>query len=179
MARRLIDEGRPAEAVTQVAAIQDSVAHLQRLVRDILGRLRPGELIDLGLAAAIGELVEFWRARHPKVVFEVEVAEDEALGVDEAARETLYRVVQESLANAIRHGRPNRVAISVTRPSPLEVTASVADDGAPTGEPSGGGFGLKGMRERVTALGGTLDIDREAGWRVTARLPARTLEETA
>jgi len=180
MARRLIDEGRPTEAVTQVEAIQSSVGHLQRLVRDILGRLRPTELIDLGLAAAIGELVEFWRLRHPEVVFEVEIAEDEALSLSEAARETLYRVVQESLANAVRHGRPNRITVSVARASEHEVTVSVADDGVGAGEPSGGGFGLKGMRERVAAQGGTLDIQRGAGWRVTARLPAHaeTLEET-
>jgi len=180
MARRLIDEGRPGEAAPQVEAIQSSVAHMQRLVRDILGRLRPTELIDLGLAAAIGELVAFWRARHPEIVFEVAVAEDEALNLSEAGRETLYRVVQESLANAVRHGRPGRIGISIARASEREVAVSIVDDGASTGEPSGGGFGLKGMRERVAAQGGTLEIDRGAGWRVAARLPARVeaLEET-
>jgi two-component system sensor histidine kinase UhpB len=166
--------------VPQVEAIQSSVGHMQRLVRDILGRLRPTELIDLGLAAAIGELVEFWRLRHPEIVFEVAVADDEALSLSESARETLYRVVQESLANAVRHGRPNRIAVSVARASEHEVSVSVADDGAASGEPSSGGFGLKGMRERVTAQGGTLDIQPGAGWRITARLPAHAeaLEET-
>jgi two-component system sensor histidine kinase UhpB len=180
MARRLIDEGKSAEAGRQMGAIQQSVAHMQRLVRDILGRLRPSELIDLGLAAAIGELVDFWRARHPAIVFEIDVAEDETLALTETARETLYRVVQEGLANAVRHGRPGRIQVTVGRLTDGEVFARVADDGAPTGKPEGGGFGLIGMRERVAAAKGTLSIERGHGWTVTARLTARAeeLEET-
>jgi two-component system sensor histidine kinase UhpB len=174
MARGLIAEGKAAEAVRQVEAIQQSVAHMQRLVRDILGRLRPTELIDLGLAAAIGELAAFWSARHPAVGFAVRVADDEVLAADEASREILYRVVQEALNNAVRHGRPNRIEVEVGRQSPGEVFARVSDDGAPSGAPGATGFGLTGMRERVAAAGGGLDIVRgeAGGWTVTARLPA-------
>jgi len=182
MARRLIGEGKKADAARQVDAIQQSVAHMQRLVRDILGRLRPTELIDLGLAAAIGELVDFWRARHPNISFEVQVDDDETL--PEEARETLYRVVQESLNNAVRHGRPSRIEVKIGRPSDGEVFATIADDGASHAKPDGAGFGLIGMRERVTASKGMLAIVRgdAGGWTVTARLPVTTrveeLEET-
>lgn len=181
MARGLIGEGRPDQAVRQIEAIQQSVAHMQRLVRDILGRLRPTELIDLGLAAAIGELTAFWSARHPDISFEVRVVDDEALAASEAIRETLYRVVQEGLNNAVRHGRPGRIEVEVGRASDSEVFARVADDGAPGAKPNGAGFGLIGMRERVSASSGTLAVTRgEAGggWTVTARLPAplRALE---
>jgi two-component system sensor histidine kinase UhpB len=181
MARRLIAEKKAAEASRQVESIQQSVAHMQRLVRDILGRLRPTELIDLGLAAAIGELVDFWRARHPAIAFEVKIAEDEALALSEETRQTLYRVVQESLNNAVRHGRPSRIMITVGASGEREVSASVADNGAPSAKPDGAGFGLIGMRERVAASSGTLTIDRgeSGGWTVTARLPrAAELEET-
>ena len=183
MARRLIDEGKTTEAVRQVDAIQQSVTHMQRLVRDILGRLRPSELVDLDLAAAIGELVDFWRLRHPAIVFEVEVADDETLSLTDEARETLYRVVQESLNNAVRHACPSRIRVAVGRRSEGEVFAAVADDGAASNAPSGTGFGLIGMRERVAASRGTLAIDRGNGWTVTARLPAvaraEELEETS
>jgi two-component system sensor histidine kinase UhpB len=174
MARGLIAEGKAADAVRQVEAIQQSVAHMQRLVRDILGRLRPTELIDLGLAAAIGELAAFWSARHPAIAFAVRVADDEILAADEASREILYRVVQEALNNAVRHGRPNRIAVDVGRQNPGEVFARISDDGAPGGAPGATGFGLTGMRERVAAAGGALDIVRgqAGGWTVTARLPA-------
>ena len=175
MARGLIAEGKAAEAARQLEAIQLSVAHMQRLVRDILGRLRPTELIDLGLAAAIGELTAFWSARHPAIDFAVSVAEDEVLAAGETSRETLYRVVQEALNNAVRHGRPNRIEVQVGRQGPDHIFARVSDDGAPSGAPVVPGFGLTGMRERVAAAGGTLDVVRGAsgGWTVTARLPAR------
>jgi two-component system, NarL family, sensor histidine kinase UhpB len=175
MARGLIGEGKSAEAVRQVEAIQRSVAHMQRLVRDILGRLRPTELIDLGLAAAIGELAAFWSARHPAIEFAVSVAEDEVLAAGEETRETLYRVVQEALNNAVRHGRPNRIEVEVGRAGEADVFAKVADDGAPSGQPGGAGFGLMGMRERVAAANGTLSVvqGQPGGWTVVARLPAR------
>ena len=174
MARGLIDAGNSAEAIRQLDAIQQSVAHMQRLVRDILGRLRPSELIDLGLAAAIAELTAFWSARHPAIRFVVDIAEDEVLAADEETRETLYRVVQEGLNNAVRHARPDRIEIEVGRKDEAEVFARVADDGAPGGQAGGAGFGLIGMRERVSAANGSLTIVKgdHGGWTVTARLPA-------
>lgn len=177
MARGLIEQGKSVEAASQVEAIQQSVAHMQRLVRDILGRLRPTELIDLGLAAAIGELTNFWSARHPAIGFAVRVADDEVLAAGEATREILYRVVQEALNNAVRHGRPNRIDVEVGRQNTGEVFARVSDDGAPGAAPGLSGFGLTGMRERVAAAGGGLDIVRggTGGWTVTARLPAPAL----
>ena len=173
MARRLIDEGRPDQALEQLVAIQAAVGHMQALVRDILGRLRPTELIELGLTAAIGELVAFWRARHPSVRFAVRTPPDEA-DIDEPLRETAYRVIQESLNNAVRHGRPERIDIDVTVAPDGEVTVCVADDGAPSGRPDGAGYGLIGMRERVAAARGELIVTRgeAGGWTVIARLPA-------
>jgi two-component system sensor histidine kinase UhpB len=174
MARRLIAEGHTAEAVKQVEAIQEAVAHMQRLVRDILGRLRPTELIELGLKAAIEALVTFWSARHPAIVFRVDVPDDEALPLADDARETLYRVVQEGLNNAVRHGRPGRIEIEVARLEGGEVLARVTDDGAAGAKPGVAGFGLRGMRERVAAAGGGLSVGRgpKGGWSVMARLAA-------
>lgn len=172
MARLLIEEGQSDEALRQLVAIQASVAHMQRLVREILGRLRPTELIELGLTAAVGEMVAFWRARQPAIDFAVRLPEDESI-VPEPLRETLYRVVQEGLNNAVRHGRPRRIEIEISRSEEGDVIARVTDDGSPPAKPEMGGFGLIGMRERVAAARGRLDIDRGVGggWSVTARLP--------
>jgi two-component system sensor histidine kinase UhpB len=175
MARRLIADERPAEALRQVEAIQESVGHMQRLVRDILGRLRPTELIELGLKAAVDELAAFWSARHPAIAFRVDIPDDETLALSEAARETVYRVIQEGLNNAVRHGRPGRIDIEVARSGAGEILARITDDGAGSGKPEGAGFGLRGMRERVAAAGGRLTIrrgGRAGGWTVAARLAA-------
>jgi two-component system sensor histidine kinase UhpB len=166
--------GRADDIPDQVRAIQASVTHIQRFVRDILGRLRPTGLVELGFKAAIDDLVVFWRARRPDITFQVDVpAEDEAL--PEPVRETIYRVVQESLSNAVRHGRPSRIAIRVAVDADGETRARISDDGAAdTAAPGPPAFGLVGMRERVEALGGALTIERNVdgwSWSVDVRLP--------
>ncbi|MBV8684809.1 MAG: sensor histidine kinase [Caulobacteraceae bacterium] len=172
MARRLIEEGRAAEALEQVASIGGAVAVIQRLVRDILGRLRPTDLLELGLSAAVGELVGFWSARHPDVRFDVATPEDDSV-ITGPLRETLYRVVQEGLSNAIRHGRPNRVSIHIETGRNW-VEARVEDDGAEAEPPGPEGFGLSGMRERLAAVGGQLAVvsgGPGGGWSLIARAP--------
>jgi two-component system sensor histidine kinase UhpB len=176
-ARRLIVEGDGRTAIDRLAAIQDAVGHMQALVRDILGRLRPTELIELGLQAAIGELVAFWRARRPEITFAVSVPPDET--ISRGRRETLYRVVQEGLNNAVRHARPGRIEIVVTSTPDGAASARITDDGLPAARTNSGGYGLIGMRERVSAAGGDLIISRgeAGGWTVLARLPAEQMGE--
>jgi len=86
----------------------------------------------------------------------------------------VYRVVQESLANAGRHAPGASVRVAVTVGTD-EVDVTVTDGGGPGRPPNQagpGGVGLVGMRERVEALGGTLAAGPAgAGWRVRARLP--------
>ena len=176
-ARRMIIAGESGPALDRLSAIQQGAAHMQGLVRDILGRLRPTELIDLGLAAAVDELVAFWRGRNPAIGFQISLPPDEA--VAPALRETIYRVIQEGLNNAVRHGRPTRVAVSVMFDDKPWVTVRIVDDGAPPDRPDGAGYGLIGMRERVEAAGGVLTIVRgqNGGWTVLARFPSEDGEE--
>ncbi len=169
----LLEAGKPVEAAERADAIRDSVAHMQRQIRSILGRLRPLSYGSVGLAESIGNIVAFWRSRHPGIDFVVHVAEDDD-AADETIRATACRVVQESVCNAVRHGEPERIGISVARDG-MDLVVRIDDDGAGPG--SHGvmpGFGLAGMRERVAALAGTLAISALAGGRglaVTARLP--------
>ena len=87
-------------------------------------------------------------------------------------------MIQEALNNAVRHGRPSRIEIEVGRASESEIFARVKDDGAPSGKPPGAGFGLIGMRERVAAARGRLEIDRgDHGWTVRATLPCAIAAE--
>jgi signal transduction histidine kinase len=88
-----------------------------------------------------------------------------------------YRIVQESLTNAIRHAGPASATVSLSFTG-TELTIEVADNGL--GSPAaadngGGGHGLPGMRERAASVGGTLDAGpaQGGGFRVTARLPLR------
>jgi len=172
--------GRKGEAEGLVKAIQAAVGHMQRQVRDILSRLRPAQLVELGLSAAIGELVRFWRGRRPDIAFDVDLAVGDA-DLPEAVQEMIYRLVQEGLNNAVRHGQPRRIEIAVRPGAAGEIIARVSDDGAArTGGVVESGFGLLGMRERVEAVGGTLSVGAApaGGWTVLARAPtlSRVLE---
>ncbi|MDR3514105.1 MAG: histidine kinase [Caulobacteraceae bacterium] len=165
--------GRQQEAAQRVKAIQTAVGHMQRQVRDILSRLRPAQLVELGLDAAIGELVQFWRSRRPDIAFTVELAVDEA-ALPDSVQETVYRIVQEGLSNAVRHGQPARIEIAIRASDAGDVTVRVADDGiGRRGPVVESGFGLVGMRERVEAVGGSLSIQPGAsgGWSILARAP--------
>jgi two-component system sensor histidine kinase UhpB len=143
----------------------------------MLGRLRPGVLADFGLAAAITSMVEFWRQRHPKTCFALSLPPDGA-SFGSLLDSTIYRIVQESLSNAVRHGNPAEISVSVTAmpadgPQPDRIIVQVTNDGHEMDKTAGFGFGLTGMHERVHALGGRLIVMRESGLglSVTATLP--------
>ncbi|HVN01622.1 MAG TPA: histidine kinase [Caulobacteraceae bacterium] len=178
MAASLIGQGRPEAALEQVRRITAAIGHIQRLVRDILGRLRPTGLAELGLGSAIHDLVGFWRARRPEVVFDTRLADD--AGLPESVQETVYRLVQESLSNAVRHARPRRIGITIERTDAV-VRLEVINDGADAGV-GAPGFGLTGMSERVAAAGGALEAGptpQGGGWRVAAVLPLAAARDEA
>jgi two-component system sensor histidine kinase UhpB len=173
MIAQLHDVGRYEAAPEHVRAIQAAVAHMQRQVRDLLSRLRPARLTELGLNAAIRDLVGFWTQRRPDIAFRLRLLEDETQ-LGEATKDVVYRVVQEAANNAVRHGDPKAVWISLEVDEAQVLSVRVIDDGAGRGaSAAGAGLGLVGMRERVTALGGLLSFgpNRGApGWTTTASL---------
>ena len=169
---QLTEEGRHKGVPERVGMIRDAVGHMQKHVRSILGRLRPAVLLDVGLAHAIDNLVSFWRAHNRGLSFRVDVPEE---GFGEPLDSVVYRIVQESLSNAVRHGKPSAIDIEVRVAKDGDILIQVRDDGGglrPNARP--GSFGVLGMRERVATLGGELEVkDRtdKRGVFVAARLP--------
>lgn len=155
--KSLGDHGN-AEISERLDSIREAVALSQRHVLQILHRLRSGSVEDLGLDAAIRGLIEFWTSRHPKLAISSEVPES---GVGSDLDPVVYRVVQESISNAVRHGKPNTIDVAVTIESDGTVRARVCDDGGGlTSQKSG--HGLTGMRERVASRLGTLSVGNRA-----------------
>lgn len=166
----------PAEALLRQAgdAIIATCDHLFGVVRGMMRCLRPALLDELGLSAALEDLVDGWRARCPGIAWEFR---SEA-GVDACsgnARIHLFRLVQEGVTNAVKHAEAARITIRLQR---LDegIGLEVRDDGRgfDPGQPSLG-FGLLGMRERVASLGGGFRIDSRlgAGTAVAATIPCR------
>lgn len=167
------DPGRAAEAMRTVAATgRESLGELRRLVAaervDVAGsgpELAPVPGID-GLDALAD------RVRAAGLPVRLTRSGDLAAVPDDSGR-AVYRIVQESLTNVLKHGGAGATAeVVVSVGSDLEV-AVVDRGGAGAPAPAGGGSGLVGMRERVAVLGGELDAGPtgEGGWRVRARLP--------
>ncbi len=180
MIAQLSDAGRHDLIRGQVRSIQAAVSHMQRSVRDVLGRLRPARITELGLNAAIMDLVRFWTVRRPDIAFKVALLDDEAL-LAEATKDVVYRVVQEAVSNAVRHGEPQSVRISFDLDADQVLSVLVADDGAGRGSAStGAGLGLVGMSERVATLGGALTFgpnEGAPGWTTAARLAQHASDE--
>jgi len=174
---RLLKQGRSSEISGHVQSIAEAVGHMQREVRSMLGRLRSPGLAEFGLADAIGNMIEFWRRRNPEINYRVSIAPD-CEGLGEFADMTIYRIVQECVSNAVRHGKPRAISICVRHSGDGpdgggEIIAEVADDGHGMREPTGSGLGLLGMNERVTESGGrlTLSSNPGGGVAVVAALP--------
>ncbi|HEY2658836.1 MAG TPA: histidine kinase [Caulobacteraceae bacterium] len=173
MIGQALTAGKPQEALRHVKSIQVAVARMQRQVRELLGRLRPARLTELGFSAAIEDLVDFWRGRRRDLVFTVTLSVDDA-ETPEAIEEVAYRVVQEGLSNAVRHGQPSRIEIDISLDGEDALRVRVADNGAArSADDSHPHFGLVGMRERIEAVGGAMTIDQGAGrgWTILATIP--------
>jgi two-component system sensor histidine kinase UhpB len=169
------------DIVAQVRSVREAVTHVQHQVKDILVRLRAGNLTEFGLNRALENLASFWRSRHGEVTITV-TTDIESAGCDEIFEGAIYRIIQESLNNAMRHGKPKHVAVKVAVVADRQVVVEVIDDGGGLARSADThGFGLRGMAERVKSLGGDLDIRNRVdgtGVIVTARLPYPHEERT-
>jgi signal transduction histidine kinase len=144
-------------------------ADAMRNIRDLAMGLRPSMLDDIGLEAALQwQGREF--SRHTGVPCEVKVSGSFDVLTD-AHRTCIYRVVQEALTNCARHAKASNVVVSVSSEDGT-VTLTVRDDGLGFQPPtnSRGGLGLLGMRERVQALEGNLEITSQVGGGTTVQV---------
>ncbi len=170
--------GRPEamdDVVDRVAkSLEATIAGLHRMIAE----LRPVTLDELGVAAAVLALAERRRSARLQIAVSVDLDYESGRQPNRLAPEvesTIYRIVQEALANVAKHAQAEHAEISIVE-SNDHVIVEVLDDGRGLGssDTSGTGLGLAGMRERVTLLGGQLDVvSRTAGGAaVRATLPA-------
>jgi signal transduction histidine kinase len=170
--------GERQDLAQDARAISRLARGMRATLRQALARLRAQELEELGLEASLARLVAGWNAQAGRgAAFRLDVSGDLA-GLPGGVAIGVYRVAQECLTNAARHGRPREVRLSVARVAEGGggVALSVEDDGG--GDASrmlaAPGGGVLGMRERVAALGGSLTIaEAPSGVRVAAYIPLK------
>src|SRR5712691_10922016 len=143
------------------AKLQQAVEALQYTNRRILDRLRPMHIRELGLERSVTDLVKDAEARAPDTRFELQF-DIGLLTPDDVVANTIYRSIQESLTNILKHAHAISVRISVDFQQ-SKIVMSVIDDGIGFSDSTALGRGLTGMRERVRALGGTFTFERIGG----------------
>jgi len=149
----------------RTADLTGIIEHLQSLNRSILNRLRPMALGHVPLPEILSELVRERAGGHPGIGFSHEIG-TLARSYGDTVDLTLYRCVQESLTNAIRHAGATSVmvnarehAVGAAGDGAWRLELTVRDDGRGIAAEDKPGFGLRGMRERVQALGGEFAIE--------------------
>jgi len=164
-----------------------AVGDLQDLieeVRRISSNLAPSMLQDFGLQVSIEWLVREFKAQNPDTDVRCETLLDEC-DTPDVVRIAVFRVVQEALNNISKHASASRVDVSVTGDREHGLRVVIADDGsgfeaADLGRRRGerDKLGLRSMRERIEAAGGTFDIRSGAGKGVviTAKWSVQELE---
>jgi two-component system, NarL family, sensor histidine kinase UhpB len=158
-------------------AMTEQLGALQQVNRQILERLRPVGLAELGLGEALNGLIGMWQQTHPDVSVELSVSP--LLGaLDETTELTIYRVVQEALTNTFRHAGASSVGISIatlkSNAGQPAIRVEVRDNGSGLPTDYKTGLGTIGMRERVTALGGSVSMNSTPeGLVIEALVPAR------
>jgi signal transduction histidine kinase len=160
---------RALEAVAEAA--REAQAEVGLLAGLLAGEQAPPP--GLGL---IAELVRQVQGAGVQVTYRL-MADDDA-AVDPTTAEIASRIVTEALTNALKHAPGAPVTVDI-RAAGGDLTVTVENGAAPGDRidlaRAGGGYGLTGMRDRVSAHGGSLDAGpaAEGGWRVHAVLPAR------
>jgi signal transduction histidine kinase len=160
-----VARGMPSPVRERLQEVRKLLDQIEGQLRQLSHELRPTVLDDFGLMPAL-EFLAQGVAKRTKHQITVEGFQGERLPAPVEA--ALYRIVQEALNNVTRHARATRVNVRLERAG-ASVLCSVADNGIgfdPAGRSSGAkerGLGLLGIRERLSALGGTFEIKSARG----------------
>jgi signal transduction histidine kinase len=183
--RLLLASARRRGIDVTLGAVDEAIEQIEREIENlhaIISDLRPAALDELGLRPALEALLERRGDHgHLMITATLDLPDSTAgsTGLEPEVESTVYRVVQESLTNIVKHAKARTVHVSVTA-SDISVSIHVRDDGvgfAPAARATG--FGLTGIRERVRLAGGTVHIESgEGGTAVRAELPVHTRRQS-
>ncbi|SEQ51595.1 two-component system, NarL family, sensor histidine kinase UhpB [Solimonas aquatica] len=173
LALLLAQRGGDAHSRQIAQTIVEAAGQLHRAVQQMIPRLRPPALDNLGLGDAVQNQIDDWRLQHPQRQFELRLPPLPA-ELDADVSLAAFRVMQEACANALRHGRAQRLSFTLGLDGD-GLQLCVEDDGVglPPDWPQARGFGIRGMQERAQMLRGELQLSARTprGTRVELRLP--------
>jgi len=172
-----------AKSITSVRASAAAIGAVARqmmdIVHDMLQRLRPAMLDELGLQASLHELIDNWRQRNRSINLSFSIS-SQLINLDETIAIAAYRIIQECLTNITKHANARMVTIKIETMAE-QVKICVKDDGQGFDlHQISQGFGLAGMRERVDGLGGSFQLTTKPndGVLIEISLPANIRVES-
>src|SRR5262249_49870299 len=140
-----------------------TVEHLQAINRTMLERLRPMALGHVPLREIVDRLVSERARQGPQILFRFD-AEGLHGSYGDTDDLTVYRFIQESLTNAIRHAQAKRVNVEICDDRAAKVLKLIVrDDGRGMAADASAGLGISGMQERVEGLGGRCHLQSQTG----------------
>jgi signal transduction histidine kinase len=174
----LMREAAPAPWAPRIDGVLDLVDTGIRSIRGITTNLRPPLLDDLGLVPALRALVQTFAEQSGLAIsFDANEVTAHTANVSSDAALALFRALQEALSNVARHSGATSAQVRLTAANG-DLTLVVRDNGrgfsaGPSTRPlhSAPSLGLTGMRERISALHGSVTIETDNGAQVTVRLP--------
>ncbi|GAB3089694.1 sensor histidine kinase [Micromonospora schwarzwaldensis] len=173
--------GRPDEAVLALGELRDTAGRVLDELRELLGVLRdPDAVAPAESQVDPAQVIRDAARRVREAGLAVQVRMPEVLHMPLVGGTTAARVVQEALTNSLKHAGPGAIVSVDVQVVDGALLIEVLDSGPARPGPRlpASGHGLRGMRERVGLLGGTLVAGHTdgGGWRVRARLPIRENE---
>jgi two-component system sensor histidine kinase UhpB len=139
-------------------AIGSFSERMYKVAKNMMQRLRPSVLDELGLLIALQEMIDNWNESHGEIFCHFECKGD-LCGLGEDVDIKIYRIIQESLTNVIKHASAKEVHVNIRR-EPELLTLSIVDDGVGFEVLAvQRGLGLLGMQERVETLNGTFEFE--------------------
>ena len=173
-------DAAPQEAKKQLRLANEVARDGLNDVRRSIEALRPDALEQQEFEQALDGMIDKFRRTTSAQVNVAQQAGPLCFAADE--EDTIYRVVQESLTNAVRHGKATRIDLRFTRSDDV-LTIDVRDNGIGLQPDAEEGFGLRHMRERIDLLHGILQFgnrpaeESPTGFYLTVTLPLRAQDK--
>lgn len=172
-AHRLLGSGQLKAASDELARSRDAALMALREMRLLIYDLRPALLEPYGLVSAIRSRLA---AVEQRAGIRTEFYFDDIGRLPARIEEALYGVAVEALNNTLKHARANHLRVRLSEEATRQVVLTIVDDGAgfdSSAETRASGLGLRGMRERASAIGADLEIRStpDGGTTIEVRVP--------
>lgn len=155
-----------SEEMAAAEDIQTILDDVTSRIREMTERLRPSMIDYLGIEDAIREIVEKWNSRNRSIECELIIIGN-LEGLSDISNLTMYRIIQESLTNIVRHAGADHVEVRIERLVD-SINMTIQDNGRGMDKNQNvSGLGQIGMRERVQVIGGVFEIESKPGEGVT------------